>query len=135
MIFAIAKIVNSDNGAALRSKLVELMAAKKRNADNTQSPTSLPRQPICQEKCSEIPKSATCIYIRQTERLGSICTSCSMHHEYHCALIPKWKPILSSVHPRPGHSTRVRAYTHRTTCPEQQTKDHELHRGTGHQVC
>ena len=28
MIFAIAKIVHSDNGAALRSKLVELMAAK-----------------------------------------------------------------------------------------------------------
>ena len=49
MIFAIAKIVHSDNGAALRSKLVELMAAKKGNAENTQSPTSLPRQPICQE--------------------------------------------------------------------------------------
>ena len=28
MIFGIAKIVHSDNGAAFRSKLVELMAAK-----------------------------------------------------------------------------------------------------------
>ena len=105
MIFGIAKIVHSDNSAALRSKLVELMAAK----IGVQITHSLPHhsqgnQPTSPEKYSEIPKSATGIYIRHTDRLGATSELCTLN--FVSFLFCDWEMPA----PQWGWTTRLSAY-------------------------